>query len=161
MEIFTLLKANIRHRKGTFISILILMLIIVTAMTAIFNASDNGNLAVEQALQRVHSGDLIVYINESAYTEELQASLLEQDSVDKVVPVPAFWTESSEANGKKSHETAFLRTLTPDYQILNETQTEYEPETPPLNPGEIYVPLGVQAKYPCAIGDTIHYTTTF
>lgn len=161
MEILTLLKANIRHRKGTFISILILMLIIVTAMTAIFNASDNGNLAVEQALQRVHSGDLIVYINESAYTEELQASLLEQDSVDKVVPVPAFWTESSEANGKKSHETAFLRTLTPDYQILNETQTEYEPETPPLNPGEIYVPLGVQAKHPCAIGDTIHYTTTF
>lgn len=161
MEIFTLLKANIRYRKSTFFSLLILMLIIVMTMTAILNARDNGNLAVEQALQRVHSGDLIVYINKSSYTGELQTSLLEQDSVGELMPVPAFWTKSSEANGSTSYETAFLRTLTPEYPILNETQTAYEQETPPLNAGEIYVPLGIQSKYTCNIGDTIHYTTAF
>lgn len=161
MEILTLLKANIRHRKGTFFSLLILMLIIVMAMTAIFNARDNGNRAVEQALQQIHAGDLIVYIHKSSYTQALQTSLLEQDSVEKLEAIPAFWTESSEANGTKSYETSFLRTLTPDYRILNEAQTAYELETPPLNAGEIYVPLGVHAKYPCAVGDTIHYTTTF
>lgn len=161
MEILTLLKANIRYRKGTFLSLFILMLVIVTAMTAIFNARDNGNQAVEQALQRIHSGDLVVFINKGFYTDELQTSLLEQDTVENLVAIPAFWTESSKANGTKSYETAFLRKLTPEYRILNERLNAYEQETPPLHQGEIYVPLGVQAKYTCEIGDTIHYTTTF
>lgn len=161
MEILTLLKANIRYRKGTFLSLFILMLIIVMAMTAIFNARDNGNQAVEKALQRIHSGDLVVYINESSYTDELQASLLEQDTVEKLMAIPAFTTESSEANGTKSYESCFLRKLAPEYQLLNEQLNAHEPETPPLDQGEIYVPLGVRARYPCEIGDTIHCTTTF
>lgn len=161
MEILTLLKANIRYRKGTFFSLFTLMLIIVTAMTAIFNASDNENQAVEQALQRIHAGDLVVFIHESSYTDELQASLLAQDTVENLMAIPAFWTVSSEANGTKSYETAFLRKLTPDYRILNENLTAHEKETPSLDKGEIYVPLGVRSKYSCEIGDTIHYTTTF
>lgn len=161
MEILTLLKANIRYRKGTFFSLFILMLIIVMAMTAIFNTTDNENRAVEQALQRIHAGDLVVFIPENSYTDELRTSLLAQDTVEDLMTIPAFWTESSEANGTKSYETAFLRKLTPDYQILNENLTAYEKETPSLGKGEIYVPLGVRSKYSCEIGDTIHYTTTF
>lgn len=161
MEIIILLKANIRYRTGTFFSLLILMLIIVMALTAILNARDNEVLALEQALQRVHAGDLVVFINKSTYTEELKAALTAQDTVAELMPVPAFWTKSNEVNGSKSYETAFLRTLTPDDRILNESQTAYEQETPPLNAGEIYVPLGIQRKYTCNLGDTIHYTTTF
>lgn len=161
MEILTILKANIRHKKGTFLSLFILMLIIVTAMTAIFNTTANENQAIEQALQQVNAGDLVVFIDKGAYTNELQTSLLAQDTVEQLMTIPAFWTEASEANGTKSYETAFLRTLAPDYRILNENLTTYETETPALEAGEIYVPLGVRNKYACEIGDTIHYTTSF
>lgn len=161
MEILTLLKANIRYRKGTFISILILMTIIVMATTAIFSTKDNCDRAIEDALNRIDSGDLIVYISEDALTDELLTSIKEHDLVDRLKDIPCFYAESSEANGTKCNNGYFLRKLEEDYSIFNEQETKYTDSTESLKQGEIYVPLGVRAYYSCEIGDTIHITTTF
>ena len=49
MEIITLLKANIRKKKSTFISIMLLMVIIVAAMTSILSVQNNYDQALEDA----------------------------------------------------------------------------------------------------------------
>lgn len=161
MEILTLLKANIRHRKGTFMSILILMMIIVMAMTTIFSTKDNCDRAVEDALNRVDAGDLVVYIPEEALTDELLTSIKEHTLVERVEDFPGFYGESSEANGTKSNESCFLRKLEENYLIFNEQENAYADSTAPLKQGEIYVPLGIRTRFPCEIGDTLHITTAF
>lgn len=54
MEIFTLLKANIRHKKGSFVSIMILMLIVSMSFTAIFSLKDNCINSIEKALDSIN-----------------------------------------------------------------------------------------------------------
>ena len=49
MDIITLLKANIRKKKSTFISIMLLMVIIVAAMTSILSVQNNYDQALEDA----------------------------------------------------------------------------------------------------------------
>ena len=51
MEVFTLLRANIRHRRGSFVSIIILMMIISMSFTAIFSLKDNCISSIEKAGQ--------------------------------------------------------------------------------------------------------------
>ena len=50
MEVLTLLKANIRHKKGSFVSIIILMLIISLTFTAIISIKNNCENGIEDAL---------------------------------------------------------------------------------------------------------------
>ena len=58
MEIITLLKANIRKKKSTFISIMLLMVIIVAAMTSILSVQNNYDQALEDAFIYENAGDV-------------------------------------------------------------------------------------------------------
>ena len=51
MEIFTLLSANIRRKKGSFTSIILLMLIISKAMTAFLSISKSTLASIENAMK--------------------------------------------------------------------------------------------------------------
>ena len=53
MEIITLLKGNICGRKGSFISIMLLMVIISMALTTVLSVRDNCSKSYENALEQV------------------------------------------------------------------------------------------------------------
>ena len=84
MEILTLLKANIRKKKGTCISILLLTAIIVTVMTAIYSARDNYDKALENAFVDSGSGDITTFVRREQLTEELRTSVEEHALVERV-----------------------------------------------------------------------------
>ena len=66
MEVFTLLRANIRHRRGSFVSIIILMMIISMSFTAIFSLKDNCISSIENAQNLVNMSDLTLEIEKEA-----------------------------------------------------------------------------------------------
>lgn len=51
MEIFILLKANFRHKKGAFVSIILLMIIISMSLTVILSVQNNCNSSIENAMK--------------------------------------------------------------------------------------------------------------
>ena len=50
MEIFTLLLANIRRKKGSFVSIMILMVIISLSLTAFLSIKESCFSSIDNAL---------------------------------------------------------------------------------------------------------------
>lgn len=70
MDIFTLLKANIRHKKGSFVSIMILMLIVSMAFTAIFSIKANCENSIHNALDSVNVGNLNLFISNEELSED-------------------------------------------------------------------------------------------
>lgn len=159
MEILTLLKANIRHKKGTFVSIILLMIIISMSMTAILSVQDNCTAGIENALEQVDAGDMTVYIKSEALTDKLLNSVKNHDIVERVKTNKAIKSDRAEANGKTDSNSWFLRELRDEYKIFNGYMSAYEEKTPALKRGEIYVPQGVMTKLGCNVGDTIKITT--
>lgn len=159
MEIFTLLKANVRHKKGTFVSIIILMIIISMSFTAIISVKDNCKMSIENALETVNAADLTVYFVNSKLTDDLLSSVKNHPTVKKVVVIPAICSNKAEFGKNTTSENWFLRKLTDEYNILNSDLTAYAKETPKLEKGEMYIPQGVATNLGCAIGDTIKITT--
>ena len=96
MEILTLIKANIRHKKGSFVSIVILMIIISMSFTAIFSIKDNCVNSIETALDSVNAADLTLLMRSDALSEELLDSVKSHSSVKDVVLKEAVRTFGSE-----------------------------------------------------------------
>ena len=71
MEILTLLKANIRHKKGSFFSIILLMILISMSFTAIVSIQDNCNNTIENALNHVDAADLNVFVKAQDLSDDL------------------------------------------------------------------------------------------
>lgn len=101
MEIITLLKANIRHKKGSFVSIILLMILISMSLTAILSVRDNCKSGLERELNQVNASNLSVYLAKQNMTDELMQSLMNHETVKKVTDTPAIVTQKAEINGQK------------------------------------------------------------
>ena len=159
MEILTLLKANIRHKKGSFVSIIILMLIVSMSFTAVFSIQDNCINGINEAHEYINSSDLTVLIDNQLLTDDLLTSLEENSSVKDVKLKEAVLTFGSEHGENKNLNPGLLETYSEEFRLLNEKLTGYEENVPELKKGEIYVSQGVGTKLSCDIGDRIKINT--
>lgn len=159
MEILTLLRANIRHKKGSFISIIILMIIISMSFTAILSVKDNCKNSIENALDSVNAGDLTVYISNHRITDDLLESVKNHSSVKDIIVKEAVATFGAEFSDKSDTNSWFMQKLTDEYRILNNDLTGYAEETSALAKGEMYISQGLSTKIGCNIGDEIRVDT--
>ena len=159
MDIFTLLKANIRHKKGSFVSIMILMLIVSMAFTAIFSINANCENSIHGALDSVNVGNLNLFISNDALSEDLLDSVRTHSSVDDVVVKESVLTLGGEFGEKKYATVWMMLRMTDEYRLLNEDLSGYAEDVPVLEPGEIYISQGLGSYFGCEIGDTINVYT--
>ena len=159
MEIWTMLKANIKHKKGTFISIVIMMILISMSLTAIISVSDNADKSVEKAYEQVNAGELTFFIKEKDLSQKLLDSVKNHNTVDTVKSYEAVCSEMVEVNGNENGNSWFLQKLRNEYRIQDKDLSGYAEETPDLKKGEIYVPQGIITELKCNIGDTVKITT--
>ena len=87
MEIFTLLSANIRRKKGSFTSIILLMLIISMALTAFLSISKSTRASIENAMKTADAPDINIYIMDDFYRPETIAKVRNHSLVDRVEEV--------------------------------------------------------------------------
>ena len=76
MELLTLVKANLKHKKGGFLSILILMLIISTVLTSVLSIQKNMDTRIYDAHDAVGTGDLVIFMEHKELTEDMLLSLI-------------------------------------------------------------------------------------
>ena len=160
MDIITILKANIRHQKSSFIGILILMFIVSLSMTAVLTVSINSQKSDEEALEHVGFGDMMVVMDHMGQEEgkELIQKVQEHDLVEKVQVIPAICANFKEINGKSTGSSVVLEQYQPEklnFRIFNENGTGYIENPKALKAGEMYVPICYSTSYHCNVGDTI------
>lgn len=159
MEILTLLKANIRHKKGSFISIVILMTIVSMSLTAILSVKENCITSIENAYEQSGAGDITMPIADRFLTDKLLSSLEEHPMVDRMELYDSVIIDKEEFNGNESTSSWLLVKLYDGIKLFNNDLTAYEDEVPELKSGEIYITQGIQTNMKCDIGDTLKLTT--
>lgn len=155
MEILTLLKANIIKKKGAFISILLLTWLIVTVMTTFLSVKDNYDKGLENALEYSDSGDILEFIESDNLTDEMCAEVENHSLVERVKYYDAVICNKLYCGENDYYEDAtFMNKLRGGICLYNEEFDGFENEIPPLNSGEIYLPLGLKSNMNCSVGDT-------
>lgn len=159
MEIVTLLKSNIRHRKGSFVSIIILMLIVSMSFTAIFSIKDNSSNGIEKAFEDTNIGDINMYIRTDALTDDILDPVKNHSSVEDVIVRESVVGYGTEFDDVENTNSLFITKLTDEYSLIDEDLSGYAEKVPALEKGEIYIPQGLATMLGCEIGDTIKLIT--
>ena len=156
MDILTLLKANIRRRKGSFISIVLLMFIISMALTLILSVNKSCSTSLDEIHTSAKSGNVTVMIKDAVFTEEMKQKLDNEAILDhyNVTPV-AVMSDGMDAENASNHNSCFFSTLHEGLKLVNKSCSGYEEKVPPLSKGEIYLSYGSKSKLKCDIGDKV------
>ena len=159
MEMLILLKANIRKKKGTFISIAILMAIVVTICTSIISVRDNYLNGLNRAFEMADCGEILIFIDKKTLTDELRSTMENSSLVkqikyyDSIVTSKVIHNENGEKH--KEENSYFLTTLRDGIALYNKELTAFCKDIPALGEGEIYLPLGLKSKLECDVEDII------
>ncbi len=156
-EIITLIRANIHHRKSGFFSVIILMLIISATLTTVVSVNHNIRNRSGEAMDLVGVGDLVVFISDLVFSEDM-ISKVKQNS--EVASVELIQTLTSEAviNGNKQEYSTLLVAYEPEkrsYGVYAKNKMSFVKSPEALQRGEVYVPICFQSLYDCKLGDSI------
>ncbi|SHL10878.1 FtsX-like permease family protein [Anaerocolumna jejuensis DSM 15929] len=162
MEILTLLKANIRYKKGALISVAVLMLIVTASLTAVISANDNFGRNLRDAQKEVDAGDLMLMIEDKYTTKELLDKIKNDPDVGRVRDVEALTSVDSAINGKEvtNHIICIpFQEKERQFFLFNGKGSEFVTKIEALGQGEIYVPSSFQQLYDCKTGSTVTLKT--
>lgn len=155
MEIITLLKANIRRKKGTFISILLLTAIVTAMTTSIFSVKSNYQTAMEASFEESDSGDILALIPTVDLTDELREKVENSSLVERVEYHDSIVTRGVECGDNEYTDAQFMSAMRDGIKLFNEDLSGFENSIPTLQSGEIYLPLGFKPLLECNVGDTL------
>ena len=162
METLVLLKANIRHKKGAFKSIVVLMLIISLSLTAIISINDNNVRNLQQAIEQVDTGDLVVFISGTFANVDMMDKLKKHPAVGRIKESDALVAlDLTVSEQTASSRCMLLKYDSRDfkYPVYNKSRTGFEASAAALQKGEIYVPLSFTSLYDCSEGSLITVKT--
>lgn len=155
MDILTLLKANILRKKGAFISIAALMIIIAASLTALFSIRDNYSDAFEDALLAADAGDVLVFLSPEK-RERLGPDVENSELVERVEYFDTLLSAGRiEIYDNYDGNTRFLCRMQEGIRLYNESLSGFEETIPPLRSGEVYLPLGLKTKLSCTVNDPV------
>lgn len=159
MEILTLVKANIRHKKGAFFGIAILMTILSMSLTAILSVRENCTVSVENAYEASGAGDLIVNIADKRFTDELKTAVETNPLVDHTEIYTAVQSNKASVNDNENTNNWMLLKMHDGIRLYNDALDGYETQIPPLKQGEVYITQGIQTTLECSVNDKITIST--
>lgn len=159
MEILTLLKANLKKKKSTFISVAILMIIVSSAMTAILSTIDNYGIGMDNAFELLDNVDAAVVIRTDDLTNELKEKTENSALVKRADYVKILAVDGIECGEHSDGNSCFLQKMRSGIKLYSSDFRSFEPEIPQLEENEIYLPLGYREKIYCNVGDTVTFST--
>lgn len=160
MDIFTILKANIRHQKGSFFSIFILMFMVSMLLTAVLTININAGKSEWDAVKHAGFGDILAALNsmDEKEAESLIQRTEENEHVEKVETAKVVYANIQDINGRTSDSGVMLEPFQPadfDFRIYDENGVDFLAEWEDLQPGEICVPISYTSMYDCKTGDKV------
>lgn len=159
MEILTLLRANIRHKKGSFISVILLMMIITLSFSVTVSNNDNVSDGINRAHTSADTGDFAAFISESELDEEMLETLSENENTGRIRDEKAMAFLSYKIEDREGNSPYFLLKWENSLPVFDEDIMEFEASPDDLSDGEVYVPAALKTVYGCHIGSDITINT--
>ncbi len=159
MDILTLLKANIRHKKGSFASIVLLMVIISMSLTITLSVRDNCVGSMERAHEIADTGDIFTVVSDRWFTEELKRKVETHPLVERVADYPVVIVDYSFIDDREYGNSQMFMKVHDNVKLMKEDLSGYEETVPPLESGEIYVTQGYLSGLDGKVGDKVRLQT--
>ncbi len=148
MEILKLLKANIKHKKGAFKGIIILMAVIVLSFTGTVSNNDNIDRTLTEAYEWANTKDMSAYMEAEKCDDELLDTILEDPDVEDVMTTDYVANNTAFVDDMEIHNSLLIYSQNRDgYRVFNDSKTGYIENPEPLKEGEIYVPYAFTGLY--------------
>lgn len=157
MNYYTLIRANFRSKRGTFIGVGILIFIITVCMCAVINIFVNASDFEERELERMGYGDITYWVSDSADIEGLKAQVEALEDVEKAELQPMLFVTFS-VNGIKSSSSSFGFAWEEGehaFHIYEDDLSGINAHPTAPKEGEVYVPPSFQSLYSARIGDNV------
>lgn len=106
-------------------------------------------------MEYADSGDTVVYVKPERLTEEIRSGIENNRLVDHVFYYDALCSNGIHNGDNSDLNAQFLIEMREGIRLFNENTDGFENSIPELQPGEIYLPLGLKSKISCEIGDTV------
>ncbi|MCI9136256.1 MAG: ABC transporter permease [Lachnospiraceae bacterium] len=159
MEILTLLKANIRRRKGSFISVILLTFIVAMSVTVVLSMKESAFRGVEEANEICDTPDIFVSYMAHKLEEETLKKVENDDKVDRVNVIDSILVEKVKIGDNEYGNTSTLVRADDNTRLLKENLSGIKGIAPKLDKGEIYVPQGILTNLHGEAGDSITVAT--
>lgn len=159
MEILTLLKANIRRKKGSFVSVILLTLIIAMSVTTILSIKESTFNGVDKANEICDTPDISVLCRPDAPTDDLTQKLKSDDRVKYAYAVESILIEKTIMGGEEYDNTMVIMKAGENTKLLKKDLSGIAENTPKLKKGEIYVPQGLLTNSHGKVGEKISIQT--
>ena len=165
MEIFTILKRDIIRKKGIFICVTLLSILVVSAFLSILAVKTESAKGLVSLQEETNCPDILSYVFDTNYNPELKGKIEAVDGVSKVIETEGLTSCNHNhrikyqdgAEGKNLDSNTYLiedlDKNIDNLKLYNSDYSEYEKEVRPLKKGEIYLPLGLKNKMKCNVGD--------
>ena len=163
MDILTLLRANLRHKKGNFISVLLLMLIVSTMLTSVISTQTNMKNRVCQANENVNSGDLVVFFNDKDVNEKMISDIQSNIGVKDLSIKQSIVPSTVYINNEKLSSITFLVENDLNkypYEVFSDKVDSFITPESELKDNEIYLPVSMKKSYYCQKGDIVKIELT-
>lgn len=148
MEIIRLIKANIKHKKGSFKSIAALMAIIVLSFTGTVSNNDNIDRTLDEAHIWSGTADMTAFIPAHEADEEFLETVSEYPDVTDVKTEKCVLAQNKYLSGQDMYQTAYIYSEDyPVYRVFNDSETGYIDSPEPLKEGEIYIAYTLKSLY--------------
>lgn len=156
MEILKLLKANIKHKKGSFKSIIALTAIIVFSFTATVSNNDNIDRSLERSHSCTNTPTFTSLASKTKLQDNITEKIAEHPDVTGVTETECIVAENVRVDGNELPQIFFLYKESTDiYRVFNNSFTAYNKNPEPLKEGEIYIPYAMTAVADIEIGSVL------
>ena len=140
MKVLTLLRSNLRHRKGPFISTALLVMIITAMTISMLSVKKNYINGRDHAHEYTNSPAVMAFAKDSSDTDKIIALLDNCPSLDHYEITPAVCPEKAYIWNDEITRELFLTALPEKVLLLSEDKNSFAESVPELKKGEIYVP---------------------
>lgn len=157
MAILTLMLGNIKKKKGNFISIFILILIITTSLISITSSIINGRNRFKESCKECNSPDAFNRVEVSDYSKAANEKLLKDKSIKDITSTMTIKYSGLKIKNK-IYPNSFYLSSTSDTK--ERFKLEDKSTIKDIKKGEIYFPEYFKSDYNCKIGDIINIKTS-
>lgn len=160
MEILTLLNANIRRKKGSFVSVILLTMIIAMSVTIILSMKESTLNGVNKAHEICDTPDVFAIYAEYNFQDNMIENVKKDSRVKRVNVVDSILTEKAKMGDEEYSDLMFLFKSDENIKLLKEDLSGIAETAPKLQKGEIYVSQGFLTNVYGNVGEKIIIETT-
>ena len=160
MEILTLLNANIRRKKGSFVSVILLTMIIAMSVTIILSIKESTLNGVNKAHEICDTPDIFAIYTEYNFQDNIIENVKKDSRVKRVNVADSILTEKAKMGDEEYSNLMFIFKSDENIKLLKEDLSGIAETAPKLQKGEIYVSQGFLTNVYGNVGEKIIIETT-